>query len=333
MQSAKPESEFGARMIEYSINASFPMIHRIRIMSAFKRPVSLCAILLLLLMAPLFNSESAHGQTSPVIAPVRGGLDGASLGIPNSKTSAQLATEAMLARPASSFSIRSDRVMTVDEVIGLFDVTVFIDLNLEGCVDLDTEMKLKGGVSMDTCLYHALREVDAVYQVESDGTILLLSIDDELEPDYMRTLIYDVTQITGSHGSTESLLFALLNSIDSDSWEQNGSGNGTASIYQLNGHQLVSINQSYRIHEKIHFWLTSTAKLGGSSVVSAPMAGRANPQPTSIFDGFMEEDEPARASSVVAVPLKQTTWYRRQRRGFSRSDNSATSGYRDGGVF
>jgi len=294
-------------------------------------------LILLVGIAQLFNPESLLAQSTVSSSSSSYSVSRTNL-IPNSISAAQRSTEAMLARPTSSFSIRDNETMEVSDFIHHLNVTVFIDINLEGCLDPETEITFKTGVSMAKSLDRALLALDAAYTVASDGSILLISIDDELEPDYMATVIYDVSNLAGTVDQARRLEWFMMETVNSDSWEDNGSGNGTASLYVHNGRILMAINQSYRIQQKVRSFLTSTARLGGSSPVSTRL-NTARPSRRSSTNREHSGDGSqlaSLASSIVQVPVQQSKEYRRQRRGFARPGSNLSGGFGgnvSGGVF
>ena len=171
-----------------------------------------------------------------------------------------------------------------------------------------------------------LREQDTEFVIESDGSILVISIDDENEPDFLRTVTYDVTYVASTQSKADQLAQVIRNTIQSDSWEQNGGGNGTLSSYQINGRILMSVNQSQRVHRAIRNHFDAIVGLGskkstGSRPITLdnePIANRSRGNSLS--------------SSVVELPQQQTTSSLRSRRGFARP-NSGTSGGMGGGGF
>ena len=74
-------------------------------------------------------------------------------------------------------------------------INIVIDSNLEGVLDDDTEVSVKlEGVRLSSALRTMLRDVDATYAIK-DGVLLIISIDDETEPDYLSQHMIDVRQI------------------------------------------------------------------------------------------------------------------------------------------
>jgi len=190
-------------------------------------------------------------------------------------------------------------------VIAALDVTVFIDNNLEGVLDEETEMNMRTGVSTGASLTRALLQIDAALIVESDGSILIISIDDETEADYLRTITYDVTGIAGSVSQAEKLQNTLFNTIVYYSWEWHGGGNATISIYQQNGRVLMSVKQTYRNHLAIRDHFQTVARLTGGAA-STSIRRIQNHRTPSL----------SAPSSVVALPGKQDKAPPRSRRRF-----------------
>ena len=72
---------------------------------------------------------------------------------------------------------------------------IVIDMNLEGVLDDDTEVTANlVGVRLSDALRTMLRAVDATYAIK-DGVLLIISIDDEHEPDYLTRRMIDVGQV------------------------------------------------------------------------------------------------------------------------------------------
>jgi len=291
-------------------------------------------LILLVGIAQLFNPESVLGQSAISSVSARG-----SNVVPNSITAAQRSTEKMLSRPASSFSIGNNETLEASEFFDLLNVTVFIDINLEGSFETDDELTFRTGVSMGKALKRALAEFDAVHTVSPDGSILIISIDDVSEPEYMSTVIYDVSNLAGSIEQARRLEWFMMETVDPDGWEDNGSGNGAASIYAYNGRILMAIKQSYSTHLKVRSHLASTARLGNarSSLVS-PYLNTAGSSQSVTSQPEMAAGGSQLASSVVKVPAEHTKSHRRQRRGFARPDSNLSGGLGgnaggSGGVF
>jgi hypothetical protein len=276
-------------------------------------------MLLLVLVVSLFNPATVLSQSS-VIAFPRNTAPAATvsnIAVPNSISSAQTETETMLSRPVETISIRQDETLSASNVFELLPATTFVHSYLDGVLDEKTNLNMKASVSIYASLKNALELNDASILVSSDGSILIFSIDDENEPHFLQTVSYDVTSITGSFKQAEELEFSLYNVIAPDSWELNGGGNASLSIYHQNERILMTIRQSYKVHLDIRSHFDSLVRLGGSSIVStAPVRTRRSAS--------------SAPSSIVALPVKQTTSALRSRRGFARP-NSGTSGGMGGG--
>jgi len=280
--------------------------------------IASCSMFVLTFVLNLFNPAAVLAQSTVIVSPrASASLPISNVAVPNSLTASQLSTEAMMSRPVATIGIRRDTALTAAELSTLLDAVVFIDVNLEGVLDGETQMEVKAGVSIGTALRSALHLADSSMIVESNGSILVISIDDEDEPDYLRNVTYDLTRLSGSVSNARALASAVMNTIYPDSWEMNGGGNGAISIYSQNGHVLMTINQSYRVHSAIRNHFDTVARLSGA-LYSPPVVQGRNAIETSA------------PSSVVAVPVQQTTKSFRSRRGFARP-NSGTSGGMGGG--
>jgi hypothetical protein len=80
-------------------------------------------------------------------------------------------------------------------------INIVIDTNLEGSLDDDTEVSANlVGVTLGKGLRTMLKKVDATYVVK-DEVLLIISIDDELEPDYLVTDVYNVGDLVAPRSS------------------------------------------------------------------------------------------------------------------------------------
>ena len=87
---------------------------------------------------------------------------------------------------------------TLTEELG---INIVIDTNLEGVLDDDTEVSANlAGVSLGKALRTMLKQVDATYVVK-DEVLLIISIDDESEPDYLVTDVYNVGDLVAPRSS------------------------------------------------------------------------------------------------------------------------------------
>ena len=80
-------------------------------------------------------------------------------------------------------------------------INIVIDTNLEGVLDNDTEVSANlVGVSLGKALRTMLKDVDATYVVK-DEVLLIISIDDESEPDFLVTDVYNVGDLVAPRSS------------------------------------------------------------------------------------------------------------------------------------
>lgn len=83
----------------------------------------------------------------------------------------------------------------IDKLVQDLKINIVIDRNLEGVVDDDTEVSANlAGVALADGLRTMLRPVDATYTIR-DGTLLIISTDDETEPDYLTRHMIDVREL------------------------------------------------------------------------------------------------------------------------------------------
>jgi hypothetical protein len=269
----------------------------------------------------LAHSDAVVAQSSSVATPVKQFSTGnLARGIRSSKTIAQVRTEAILSKDVGSFGIPIGRELDAGDVLGNLQSPTFIDLNLDGVFDTETKVYLHGHVSMRRSLSHTLLQNDAVYMVMADGSISIISIDDEYESDYLQRITYDVTPIANTMRQASSLSNLLQQTVLSDSWEQNGSGNGTLSLYPQNDRILLAITQSYRCHSEIQKQLNSILALGGAMSSKTVLHGKTN-----------NRIDTASPSTVVLVPEKNTASALRSRRGFARPGSGTSGGFGGGG--
>ncbi|QEG22674.1 hypothetical protein [Mariniblastus fucicola] len=281
------------------------------------RIIGMCLIVILAL-AHLYDPATVLAQSAIIQS---GGHQSrsASIGnaIPNSLTSDQLRTEAMLSRSISAFGLGQARSIPASEVFKRLGVTVYIDLNLEGIFDEEDELNLRSGVSMAVSLHMALRLHDATAMVEPDGSILVLSIDDENEPDYLRTVTYDITRIANNLQQARTQLNVLQNTIDSDSWEQNGGGNGSIAIQQVNGRMLASVSQSYRVHRRVRAHFDSIAFLGGTSSLVSPVQRQQFGQSGNSSASSVVQVHSSLTATSNRFQIRSTPYAKSGREGFS----------------
>lgn len=284
--------------------------------------IASCLMLLLTWLTFLFNPATVCSQSSVIALPSKSTNAVAVSGgaVPNSISSAQASTEEILSRSMGTIGISIDARLPAKKIFEPLGVPIFFDMNLEGVFELKDFLDVKAGTSIFASLNQALKAIDSTWIVESDGSILVISIDDEHEPDYLRNVTYDVTKITGSLINARNLCNSVQNTICSDSWENNGGGNGTLSIYELNNRILITANQSYNIQLAIRKHFQTVANLGGSVIASPNI--RTNKT-------FSSTSAP---SSVVDVPFNQTTSAHRSRRGFARPDSGTFGGLGGGGL-
>ena len=288
--------------------------------------VTICLMLLPLGIVQLFNPAASLAQSTTVRASTAQSYSLQRSAIPNSISRAQLVTESLLAQPVSSFAIHDDETLPLRDVVEAIGVTVFIDINLDGVLSVKDDLNMRSGVSMAKAFSFALKECDAEYLIDDDGSILLICVDDANEPRYMSVVTYDVTRLTGSASKARQLAHVLCNSIHSDSWEANGGGNGTLSAYSNNGKILFTISQSQTTHRSIRRHFNSIVGLGARR--SAAMV--ANPAPATTRT--MPVRPSPLSSSVVQVPRQQTTKSLRMRRGLARPNSGSTGGFGGGGA-
>jgi len=83
-------------------------------------------------------------------------------------------------------------------------INVVIDTNLEGVLDGDTEISANlSGISMAEGLRTMLKMLDATYTIK-DGVLLIISIDDEYEADYLTRHMINVSDLLRMIKETES---------------------------------------------------------------------------------------------------------------------------------
>lgn len=94
-----------------------------------------------------------------------------------------------------------DVVAQLREELG---INIVIDSNLDGVLDGDTEVSANlSGISLADGLRTLLKAVDATYTIR-DGVLLIISIDDEGEPDYLTRHMIDVHELLSMIKVTES---------------------------------------------------------------------------------------------------------------------------------
>lgn len=74
-------------------------------------------------------------------------------------------------------------------------INIVVDMNLAGVLDDNTEISVKlEGVRLSSALRTVLKAADATYTIK-DGVLLIISIDDETEPEYLSQHMIDVREI------------------------------------------------------------------------------------------------------------------------------------------
>ena len=110
-------------------------------------------------------------------------------------------------------------------------------------------------------LRHALREQNSALTI-TDGLIRIVSLDDvDSDPQYLMTLVYDVTHLRSSPNALTEL---VQNSIDSEQWLDTGSGLGTISAIRIRQTNLLVVTQTYEVHRQMHALLGNIALASGA---------------------------------------------------------------------
>ncbi len=92
-----------------------------------------------------------------------------------------------------------------DELVKELGINIVIDQNLDGVLDDETEVSANlSGITLGKGLRTMLKAVDATYVVK-DEVLLIISIDDENEPDYLVTDVYNVGDLVAPRSSPGGL--------------------------------------------------------------------------------------------------------------------------------
>ncbi len=159
-----------------------------------------------------------------------------------------------------------------------FDEDAFITLTL-------------GGQSIATNLRYTFDEFEVGYEIDRAGVMIIRS-DDSLF-DNLTEVIYDISSFTAS---PEPIMDNILETIDPDSWEENG-GSGRMYNYSNHGRRLLVITSTYFNQREIRRQLNDIAKMSGSTM------------PIVQLDGF---GTLGIGSSVVELPSPYVADRRRQ---------------------
>ena len=109
-------------------------------------------------------------------------------------------------------------------------------------------------------LRHSLKQHNATLTIK-DGLIRIISRDDaETDPQYLITLVYDVTTLGGS---PRKLIETIEFSVESESWFVAGSGLGTVQAIRVGKRNLLVVTQTYDIHRQLHQLLSDLHRAGG----------------------------------------------------------------------
>ena len=171
--------------------------------------------------------------------------------------------ERILAQPHREFSGE----MTGGQIIqGLrtIGIPVVFDPSSEGEVDEDTEFQIPNlpGSSLYRRLTVSLEEMNVCFAIVGNE-FKIISFDDQDEERFYFTATYDVT---GLNSNLDSIINVVLESVDSDSWIETGSGDGTLTPISVNGRRLLVISQAYSRHLKIRGLFDQLARRGASGV-------------------------------------------------------------------
>lgn len=222
-------------------------------------------------------------------------------------------TEKLLRSPTPMEMCYESDVSQLLEQFREFGIQIVLDESAaENNLDEDTDVRLRlPGVAIDVNLRDMLKPYQCKYSINESGVVTILS-EDANEELFIR-LTYDISNIAGDFDGVDQLMGLVQETIDPDSWEENG-GNGRMYPVGTGNRMLLTISQTYRNQRQIRSQLGTIRQMSGGSWVKR--GASAKPR--------------AGTSSVVALPEKTYLQRRKNRRGMSLPGSGSTSGFGGG---
>ena len=217
--------------------------------------------------------------------------------VPNSLNSQQRRWEQILDQPALGKFGNVESCQ--DLLVVLRKLGLPVVLTNSAKEDLLTEDELIriefDGMSIRGVLDSLFVEYNAA-MVFDTNKILIISLDNSWDGDYLRTVVYDVSQVTFNSTSTQRLSDTITGTIDNDSWDFS-TGLGISYPSSIGRRRLLTVTQTYKTHRKIQQYLLALNRLKGrpvefetqlrpSSTGSKIVYSRSNPAPTNRRGGF-----------------------------------------------
>jgi hypothetical protein len=145
---------------------------------------------------PFGSSESSAEPLPP--KPKPGNIE------PSKRTQAKLSIRKALDQPVDLVYDSVPFGDVCEQLTRDWGFNIVIDGNLDGMLDGDTEVSANlVGLPLSQSLRTTLKAVDATYAIK-DGVLLIISIDDEQEPDYLSRHMFDVREVLELIKETES---------------------------------------------------------------------------------------------------------------------------------
>ena len=288
------------------------------------------------LMSFSFWADSAQAQATPITialpsvssVPTRYSTV-PSRRIPDSRSAAYLRVEGVLDRasrlPQGVTIIAADLVQELNEL----GVTVIVDATAIDDAWDDAEKLLVpiGEQTLRSALLNLLRRVNATIVISPDGVLSIISNDNMNDPEFLTTILYDVSDLVTTPNEAYSLIDILQTSVGYDSWSDSGTGEGTVEPVQRNGRVILVINTCYSVHR-------------GSQRLFNNYFGMTGGRATTVRVAPVTQKQTARSSGsmAIALPQSKTKAGLRSRRGIALPGQGTTGGFGGrggggGGVF
>lgn len=205
----KAVEEFGDAAVLAKNLQSVSLVNRKRWMMRFMTLATAGLFLVALLTMAMWPENARFGSPSQTVAQDAVTQDAVAVAAP--------AKASLSSRSRSNGEIRSSLNSVVDlvydqspfsdvmtELSSKLKLNIVIDTNLEGVLDSDTEISANlTEIRLSDGLRTMLKAVDATFAVKG-GVLMIISVDDENEPDYLSRHMIDVRELLGLVKNRES---------------------------------------------------------------------------------------------------------------------------------
>jgi len=234
-------------------------------------------------------------------------------GITNSLSAALRRSEQMLDAATPSAWRKQTTLGDLVDKMRRQGMQVLVDMSVtDNGVSEDSSIRLAlQNASIGTNLRFALMAFDCDYLIKDTGVIQLLSIDEILAIEHFTIATYEIGKLASNFENAFDVGRTIQESIDPDSWEENG-GSGRINILPSKRGYLLTISHSYQTQRQVRQLLHNLLVLGG---------GESMGDFSSIDTGL--------ASSPVRLPEEYLA-LRRNRRGMALPGSGTTGGFGGG---